>query len=159
MEYKKVIEPLKVKCVDVNNGIFEFENLYDFLNLNEFDFEFEIKCDRDILQKESFKLSAKPHETVKVKLNYTIPSECEFGAYIDIFMNTKNNTEWCEKGFNLAWAQFELPVVVTQKESKSNPPECVHIGKRYINIKTAKYIYEIDTAKGMISSIKDGETE
>lgn len=154
LELKKVIEPLRISCIDIHNGIFEFENLYDFLDLNTFEFRYEIKVDKDIIYSQTFDISLAPHQKKTLTLPYQIPSECTFGTYLEIYMNTKKETLWSKKGLNLAWAQFELPCTSISKDLENKPPKSIDIGKRFITITMNNSIYELDTAKGMISSIK-----
>ena len=87
LEYKKVIEPLRISCIDLENGVFEFTNLFSFTNLDEYEFEMRIAADRDIVSAERFKVSAKPQETVAVKLDYKTPSVFEHCSYLEIYMN------------------------------------------------------------------------
>ncbi|MBS6833280.1 MAG: DUF4981 domain-containing protein, partial [Clostridiales bacterium] len=87
LEYKKVIEPLKITCVDIKSGEFEIENRYDFSDLSEFAFGYEVTADGKVIDGGELKISAKPHETVKVKIDYSAPESVKDGVFIEIFMN------------------------------------------------------------------------
>lgn len=39
LEFKKVIEPLLIECVDITKGIFKFTNRFDFTDLSEMSFQ------------------------------------------------------------------------------------------------------------------------
>ena len=159
LEYKKVIQPARFESVDIENGIFKIKNLYDFTDLSEFAFEYVIKLDREIIKSGSFEVSVEPHKEADVKLEYSIPKECRFGAYVEIYMNAKNENSWCDKGLNLAWAQFELPVQIKPVQEQNVLPSNIRCGKRYITVETEKYSFTVDTARGMLSSVKTNDEE
>ena len=158
IEYKKVIEPLRVTAVDVKSGKFEFENLYDFTNLSEFSFRFEVVADRDVVEKGNFTLELDPHEKKEVALSYSIPGTVEFGAYVNIYMDMPTAQSWCESGHNIAWAQFELPCEVYEKKPCPVTAVNTEVGKRYIKISADGCEYTVDKASGMICSVlKSGQ--
>ncbi len=159
LEYKKVIEPLKITATDIKNGKFIFENRYDFSDLSEFSFRYEITADRDIVEAGTFEVCLKPHETKEISIDYIVPKEVEHGAFICIYMDSSNNEVWCKEGHNLAWAQFELPANI--KKSDEAKPSRVEMKdeKRYINICTESSQYTIDKASGMICSITKDKKE
>ncbi len=153
MEYKKVVQPLKISEIDVKKGKFVFENLYDFTDLSEFNFRYEIVADRDIIENGVFELSLEPHKSKEVEIKYTIPAIVEHGAFINIYMDVKNTEEWCEIGHNLAWAQFELPVEIKTPEKSAPVAVNANDGKRYIKISVGENEYSIDKASGMVCSV------
>ena len=50
LEYRKVIEPVKTKAVDLEKGIFNLINRYDFADLNRLELVCTIVEDDKILQ-------------------------------------------------------------------------------------------------------------
>lgn len=159
MEYKKVIQPIHIKCVDASKGMFEIENLYDFSDLSQFQFEYKIRVDDTFVAESEFNLSLASHNTKTFKLDYTLPAACKHGAFIEIYMNNKAETSWCEKGHNLAWEQFPLPVKPKKTERSCTYPENIVCEKRFITVSTEKNVFILDTAKGMISSITQNGRE
>ncbi len=153
LEYKKVIEPLKIECKNVKEGIFEFTNRFDFTDLAEFDFCYKLVRDRDVIECKSFKLDLSPHETKEIRLDYSIPDDAEFGAYIEIYMNAAKDLAYCNAGYNIAWEQFEIPVNIIEQEKTECMPVEVGEGKRYISVKADSYSYKLDIAKGMPVSL------
>jgi len=156
LEYKKVIEPLKIKCIDIQKGIFELKNLFDFTDLAELEFEYRIIADKDVIATKNFQVSLPPHQVTQVKLDYQLPTSVLHGAYIEIYMNTAKDTLWCKRGHNIAWAQFELPVPKQNTPEPPLKPIAVEQSKRYITVNTHHYSYTIDLARGMLSSIRKG---
>lgn len=159
LEYKKVVEPWAVRCIDGEKGIFEIENRYDFSDLSEFAVEYQLRVDDTVTKLGAVELSLAPHEKTQVKLSYTLPESCALGAYVELYMNAKTATQWCEAGHNLAWAQCEVPVPVAAAEKQVTAPVSVEQGKRFITVQTDRFTYTLDTARGMLVSMKRGGRE
>ena len=65
------------------------ENRYDFTNLNEFKFKYEIKVDGEkALEKEEI-LNVEPHDKVSIEVN--LPSKCQLGAFVNCYLLDKEN--------------------------------------------------------------------
>lgn len=159
LEYKKVIEPLKIYPIDVSVGLFKFENRYDFTNLSEMLFRLEIVVDKKIVQQDVFSVELEPHKTCNIYLKYNLPAEAIFGAYINIYMDT-HKTVWCENNHNISWAQFELPCkkinympfVLSESISTNNQ-------KRYVQVKQGEISYTLDKVYGNIVSVECNNKE
>ena len=159
LEYKKVIEPLKIYVVDIANGIFKFENRYDFTNFSDCLFRYEIVVDGRIIDKCDFKVELEPHKTCDVSLEYELPKNAKFGAYINIYMDICKNI-WCEENHNVAWSQHELPCDIEDSQNISSDEMILSVeDKRYITTKQGDYVYIFDKAYGNIISIKHRDKE
>lgn len=159
LEYKKVVEPWKVTCIDGKKGIFEIENRYDFSDLREFDVKYQLRVDDTVTELGAVDLSLAPHEKKQIRLAYNLPESCRLGAYVELYMNTKAATAWCDAGHNLAWTQCQLPVPVEVPVKETVYPAAVEEGKRFITVKTDKYTFTLDVARGMPVSMKAGDQE
>lgn len=159
LAYKKVIEPLVVRCLDAHKGLFELENRYDFSDLSEFDLTYQLRVDDTVTDLGSLDVQLAPHEKKVVTLSYELPRSCQMGAFVEIYMNTKTATPWCDAGHNLAWAQFGLPVPVSVPDKTNAAPQAVSETKRYITVTTDRYTFTLDKARGMLVSVKDEKGE
>ncbi len=159
LAYKKVIEPLAVRCLDAQKGLFELENRYDFSDLSEFSISYQLRVDDTVTKLGSLDIQLAPHEKKTVSLSYSLPQSCQLGAFVEIYMDTKAATAWCEAGHNLAWAQFALPVPVLVPEKVHTTPQSVSETKRYITVTTDRYTFTLDKARGMLVSIRDEKGE
>lgn len=159
LAYKKVIEPLRIECVDANNGVFRLTNLYDFTNLSEYAFCWKVICDEMTVESGSFAVSLAPHESCGVKLDYNIPKAAKYGAFVEIYMNAAKAYSYCSAGHNIAWAQFELPVKIVKEAKMCKQAVVINDGRRYVGLQAGNHEYVIDKAYGMISSIKQGGSE
>ena len=158
LEYKKVIEPWKVDCVNAEKGIFRILNRYDFTDFSELSLCYKVICDKDVVEEKEFALSLAPHEETEIKLDYKLPESAENGAFIELYLDSAG-TNWCDSGHNLAWAQFELPVAVTEKALPAPAPITVAEGKRYITVSASEIECTIDLATGNVCSYKKGGKE
>ncbi len=158
LEYKKVIEPLKVSVVDIKEGRFIFTNLCDFTDLGEFDFSYKVIRDDVVTEEGSFQVELAPHESTEVEISYTVPDYAVYGAFVEIYMNTAKDNNYCEVGHNVAWAQFELPVNKKELPKPVKEPISVQRSKRYITVRSEGLECTIDVAAGMPISIrKEGQ--
>ena len=159
LEYKKVIEPLKIECIDIAQGIFEVENRMDFTNLSEMSFWYRVVRDEEVLVQETFEVEAVPHATVRLQMNYDLPKDAVHGAFVEIYMDEPKDCTWCSKGHNLAWAQFEIPVVLVAEDERPLQNVVVEDTKRYIIVEVQNKKYTFDKAYGTLSSLKKGGEE
>lgn len=152
LEYKKVIEPLKVECVDILSGRYKFTNRFDFTDLSEFNFIFRVVKDKNCIEETKFKVDLAPHEQKELHISCHLPETAEYGAYIEIYMNTGHAYNWSEENYNLAWAQFPIPVKQIKAEGK--PVNAIYVDekKRYITVSADSFTCIFDKAKGMLSS-------
>lgn len=152
LEHKKVMQNVKFELSDNKN--LKIINLYDFINLCEFDFEALVVCDGEIVSKQSFNVNIEPHLEKEVLLNIDIPKEAKNGVFVEVYMNTKNDEAWCEKGYNLAWEQFEVSTKIIKDVEKTKADITVDKGKRFIVVSSMGNEYKFDMAKGMLCSVK-----
>ncbi|ASN06284.1 beta-galactosidase subunit alpha [Virgibacillus necropolis] len=112
-EYKKVIEPVHTKVVDLESGKLLIENKYDFINLNHLTLHYAIVKDGESLQTGSVELTDVPARTYKeIVLDYDLGFLKEAGTdyYLTIFYVTNVDLLWVKCGHELATAQFKLPI-------------------------------------------------
>lgn len=154
---KKALQPFRFKAVDIKKGIFEIENKLDFTDSSDFNIYWKIISGNEKLSKGELNevISPKSDESVIIKYPEALfNSKQKNKAFIEFYADSKVKTQLCESGFNLAWAQFEIPVEIEQNESKiCEIKPIVKDGKRYINITCGNAEYEFDRVYGMISQI------
>ncbi len=111
LEAKAVYQYVKFDAVDLANGIISVKNLYDFTNLSDFEISYAVECDGKIIKRgKAANTALKPHATKRIKLGYTLPEFCKTGCHLNISVTLKDDTDWSEAGYEVAFAQFELPV-------------------------------------------------
>lgn len=158
LEYKKVIEPVKIVCTDKEKGVFEIENRYDFTDLSEFEFELKVICDREVTERKIFAVTLPPHSKTVISPEYTTHARVSDCGHVEISVKTAKDCPWCKKGHIIAWGQAELVTEKVPKESVPLVPIKTADSKRYITTGTASREYTFDKATGMLCSFKkDGK--
>ncbi len=114
MEAKYAYQPMAASW---ENGLLTVKNKYDFRNLSEYDFSWEVTADGQTASTGSLALAAAGHETVTVPLALEIP-ESRFGTYLRISMKDKDGRE-------AAFEQIELAAGTEAARTAScGSPEC-----------------------------------
>jgi beta-galactosidase len=110
-EVKKVYQYIGFKPVDLAKGIISVQNKYDFTNLSDFNFDWEMVADGKIIQSGKFKIpSLEPGKLTEI----TIPLEkTEAVPGTEYFLNVKASRadEWnyVPEDHVYATGQFKLP--------------------------------------------------
>ena len=132
LELKQVYRPVRVTRKD--DITFEIKNLLAFINAGEIlDGSYEITFDGGIYKKGEFDFSVSPLGTTEI----TIPEASEITdktAYIRFIFTAKNDTLWCDKGYEICFDQLQLievkaangiTAVATKAEYQENPLDIV----------------------------------
>lgn len=110
-EYKKIIQPVKVDFVDLENGLVKVTNKYDFSDLSGLDVSWKLLEDGDIIQRgELEELSVPPGESEAITVPFVMP-ELKPGAeyWLILSFTLAEDTLWADKGHEVAWEQFKMP--------------------------------------------------
>jgi beta-galactosidase len=127
LEMKNVYRPIRVKLIDIQEGIFEFTNTLDFINVNEYiNCTYEVTDDTGILRTGEIKLDILPKATQRITIE-DLPVGKEKSVYIR-FIFTKDNNE-------VGFEQINL--------SKSKPHFVPHQAETSINVRESNEGYII----------------
>lgn len=159
MEYKKVIQPLVISWADEKKGIVRIENRFDFTDLADFNFHYQLRVDDVVTDLGKVEVAVAPHETKEFTLKFDRPESCKLGAYLELYMDMAEATAWCEAGHNIGWEQLTLDVPVVKEIRVGSYPAAVEEGKRFITVTTDKYTLALDRVRGMLASVKCDGTE
>ncbi len=113
-EIKEAFAPV---VSELSDGVLALRNRYDFTDLSECDFVYTVEIDGIEYEKQAFKVSCAPHDTVKIPLSLPCP-ECKLGAYLNITM-TRNGMEYAK-------AQHAIPCTLikdTKEQAYANYTE------------------------------------
>lgn len=114
IEYKKIIEPVKVEAIDLGAGRFRIKNRYDFRSLDHLGLNWCIETDGEVTANGTVPI---PHveagESVEMSIQYALPKESPFVAsYFTLSFTLVEDEVWGDRGHQVAWSQFRLPVEV-----------------------------------------------
>ncbi|MBM3212753.1 DUF4981 domain-containing protein, partial [Candidatus Poribacteria bacterium] len=158
IEYKKVLEPVKVEGVDLANGKLKITNFYDFIPLDHLIISWNLMADDKILQNGFIPMAhIEPGESKNITIPYTIPSILVPGAeyWLNISFALAYNTPWASKGHEVAWEQFLLPVKSPSKpiiKPSSMFPIICEESDNTITITGSNFDMVFDKVYGVISS-------
>lgn len=157
-EVRKVYQRIRVKPVDLPNGIISVENRYSFKDLSEFTPAFSlIENGRAVQQRTMEPVSLVAGESCKIKLDLSgacFKPNAEY--HLNMFFLTSRDTLWCEKGYPLAFEQFEMrPGTLTIEPDRSEEP-AVSESADTIAVRGNGFSVLISKKSGAICSINYG---
>ncbi|BFT71007.1 glycoside hydrolase family 2 TIM barrel-domain containing protein [Paenibacillus sp. P36] len=123
IEFKKVIEPVKIHAVHMPSGIVRIENRYDFLSLDHLKGSWQLLHDGDIVEQgELPKTEVPPGGEAEIAVPFSKAYERWKGeCWLRIRFTMREETRWAPQGHEVAWADMPL----------STPPS----GAPLINVK------------------------
>ena len=111
IEYKKVIEPVKVEKV---GDQFRITNRYDFINLDHLQLSWNVSVAGVVVESGTAKIPSIPGRKSKLIKIPLAPLGGEgqgegVPSYLTLSFTLAAATPWAARGHEIAWAQFELP--------------------------------------------------
>lgn len=119
-EYKNIIKPFKITAVDIESGVFDITNCYDFSYMSRLEGNWELTCNGDVVASGNIgSIAIPPQKTERVALGYNKPSDGK--CYVRISFASYGNLG-IPDGEIVGFQQFELPCeqVFTDKISFGN---------------------------------------
>jgi beta-galactosidase len=112
VEFKKLIQPVSVKAVDLSQGRVEIFNKHDFVTLSYLKGSWELAVDGEVIQSGPLPpMSTRPGFGETIPLPYSQPrlapgAEC----FLTLRFSLAEDTSWAKAGHEVAWEQFKLPI-------------------------------------------------
>jgi beta-galactosidase/evolved beta-galactosidase subunit alpha len=113
IEYKKVIEPVVTKAIDLKAGKFSVTNRYDFLSLDHLAAHAIVEVDGRLVQSFEVELpNVAASATAELTLPMTLPTIRDTQeVFLTIRYTQRSDTLYAPAGHEVAWAQFDLTAV------------------------------------------------
>lgn len=124
IEVGKVYQNIAFKPVDLKSGEIEIQNKYCFTNLSEFNFDWEVVADGQIVKSGKIAdLDLPPLSSKKVKLDVNVDVKPATEYFLNISASLKSEKGILPAGTKLAYEQMELPFAkkLTPEASSSLP--------------------------------------
>ena len=154
-ECKYAIQPVRVTAVDLQNGIFELHNLYDFTFLSRFECVWDLTLEgKTIVSGSLGALPIPPQRSEQVKID--LPKLPERGnCYLKLSFRQTGDTAWADAGHEVAFAQFKMPTAPgnTVVEVKPAKLSCVETDKT-VTIRGAGFQYIFNKFSGCFDSLQ-----
>jgi beta-galactosidase len=111
LELKKVIAPVRMEAVNLEEGIVRITNLYDFSSFSGLAFYWKVEIGGVTVQQGNVPgVDTEPQDSVEVKVPYRLPRAAEDGCYLTLSVRTIQDSPWAEAGHEVTFGQFALPV-------------------------------------------------
>lgn len=156
LEFKKVIEPITTISVDLQKGIFNLINRYDFKDLDCFNLIYSVLEDDKVIQSGSISLPSIPARTQKqihIPYNSNIVSNVGKKYYLNISYQLKNDTSFASSGYELANSQFVLPIYKDGISIKPTGTLSIKEENAYLFINGNNFSLEFDLVRANIKNL------
>ncbi|MGB0931631.1 MAG: glycoside hydrolase family 2 TIM barrel-domain containing protein, partial [Chitinophagales bacterium] len=154
---KKVQQNLKVKAVDLLQGKIEVQNTYYFTNLYFLGLQWELKEEGKLLLEGTISdLNIEAQQSKTFDIPFILPKAKEGKEYwLNLSFRLKENTAWADKGFEVAWEQFQLPIeieITTPSKNISFPSMTLKETNDKYSIEGKGFALQFDKIKGILSA-------
>ncbi|MEW6229419.1 MAG: beta-galactosidase domain 4-containing protein, partial [Bacillota bacterium] len=127
LEYKKILEPVRIEPVDLQSGMVKVRNRYDFISLAHLEGSWMLQRDGETLdlgKLPNLDVPAGGETTLAIpySLAQAKPGE-EF--WLNLRFTLGQSLPWAPRGHEVAWAQFHVPVTAAPLpllETSAMPP-------------------------------------
>jgi beta-galactosidase len=151
---KYVYRYLHASAVDLTSGLIEIKNWYDFINAKDIaECRWEVKAEGKTMAEGKLpELDIDPHQSKE----FTIPlPEIEPEPGVEYWLNfsfvTKRPMAWAEKGHEIAWEQFKLPIRSPNRKSpKVSEPLIISDNTGQVKFSGPDFLMTFDTQLGLI---------
>ncbi|MDC3416771.1 glycoside hydrolase family 2 TIM barrel-domain containing protein [Aquibacillus salsiterrae] len=119
-EVKRCYQNVDFVAVDLQAKKIEVKNKFLFTNLQEYQLEWTVTKNGTPVQSGSKSISVDPGNSAQVKLDYPLPTISDGEYILTVGFVTTEDSLWAEKGHEVAFEQFVLPVKVTSQQVASS---------------------------------------
>ena len=107
-EVKKVYQYIQFIAKDLGKGIISIKNRYDFTNLDEYAFMWEIYKNGEKISTGDFNVDLKPHEEKEIRLSLPVIPEDGNEYFLNLYVHTRVATDLVPAGYEVAREQMQL---------------------------------------------------
>lgn len=131
-------------------------NEYRFLDLEEFDFRYELLCDGVAVDEGEFSVSCAPLSEVNATVPFTVPEDADGELLLTVYACLREDAPWAESGYEIALEQFEIasPSYDSPKavDTSLMPALCVSETDSRLTVTGESFELVFDMTKGYIES-------
>lgn len=98
----------KIDESDPKAGKFMVYNEFKTLNLNNFDFGYELLCDGEVKESGSFEVDCNPKSQTSFKLDYNVSDDADGEWYVILCCKLRADTRWAKAGYVIAEEKAEI---------------------------------------------------
>ncbi len=158
-EFKKLVQPLAVEALNLNQGKFLIKNKNYFTSFKQYRGSWEIQVEGKTVQKGKLPvLDIAPGESEEIIIDYKQPKlasgqEC----FINFHFVTAAISNWASKGYEIGWEQFKLPLTGPSVPMIINGKLALEESDNCITVSGSNFTVIFDREEGTINSlVSDG---
>ena len=163
-EYKKVLEPVLVKPIDLMSGDLLVTNRYNFSDLAGLMVSWDLRADDELIQSGVLPALDTPRgSSIMLTIPYQKP-ELEPGAtyWLNVNFRLARETRWAPAGHEVAWAQFQMPFdapAVPAMPLSAMPPVKLTETDASVLVQGQSFAATFDKGAGTLSSLRCSDAE
>lgn len=155
-EIKKVHQNIQFEAIDIARGKIKILNEFDFTNLNEFNFKWELLVDGNASAFGSIpNLNIAPSKSQIITISYP-----EFDALKEVILTisatSKQEKNLVPKDHEVAWEQFEVNKVNSKVGLSSSTTIFLNITDNIINVNSKSCDISFDKSSGIMTKLSFG---
>ena len=153
IEYKKVIEPVKVSPGNLKKGEIKIKNYYDFLPLDHLICIWSLSENGSPIQSGFLPLpeiKARTEKTVKVP--FSLPKHLKPGAeyFLNLTFQLAQDTIWARCGHEIAWGQLQIAAATPVPSAGVTDQIFAEEDDSIIQIRANETLYQFDKSYGTL---------
>ncbi|MEP3838660.1 MAG: glycoside hydrolase family 2 TIM barrel-domain containing protein [Algibacter sp.] len=158
-EVKKVYQYIKFKPSNLRNGEIEIKNIYDFTNLNEYNFSWVLlENGKEIAKGDLPTIDIAPYDSKKVKINLPKLNNRSSEYHLNIYALNKNKTDLLPINHAVASEQFQLSKpILTTEVAATNAEIMVDSENNITTFSNDNFSLKLDTNTGKLVGLDYGE--
>ena len=162
IEVKKVYQYIKFKPVELKAGKVKLENRYDFLNLNQFDLQWQLLKDGQIVESGVLSLGdAAPNKDIEVTIPYKTALDAGSEYFLNLSARLKKDCNWANAGHEVASEQYSLTgkIAVAPVDTAFNDTLKVEEEKEQIGFRAPGFFIAFNPETGKMVSLRYAGTD
>lgn len=158
-EVKKMYQYIRFTAKNLSEGIVMVRNLYDFTNLEEYDFKWLLVKNGEPADSGAFMVSLEPHQSKEVKLDLPDIPQDGNEYFLNLYTYTRHATELVPAGYEVAKEQMKFGGDFFTSDKSTEGELSCKVEKNVLSFASGKVSGKIDLKKGMLYDYRlDGES-
>jgi beta-galactosidase len=154
-EVKKVYQDIVFSAKDIAAGIITVKNLFDFTNLDQYNFTWTLIKDGRIVHEGAFRLNMQPHEQKDVILELPSSKMNDSAEYfINVYASTSHATELVPFQHEVAREQFKLSGDYFAKNKTTNGSLQIRKEADRLSFQSGNISGEFDLKQGVVRNYR-----
>lgn len=146
IEYKKIIEPVRVERV---GDRFRIINRYDFVSLDHLRLNWNVTVEGVVVQRGTADM---PHVPARQSRLVTIPFTTPVGeAHVNLRFTLARDTAWAKRGHEVAWAQFMISSGRSGVPATTGSPVDIKEQGNIIRVTGPKFALEFNRVRAVMT--------